>query len=105
MGKKTGITWSPWFYDTLTGKFDTYPVTGRYPASSNFPKFIYIPKRKQFIVAGGGGVAFFDPAKKMWTGVKNTGVKFKGYDKSGCYDSKRERVYMVDQAYDIKTRA
>jgi hypothetical protein len=113
--RKRPPAFTPWFYDPMTGKFERYPASSPGPSvPSSFPQFLYVSSRKQHLVAGAKGVAFFDPAKRVWTVPKSQGPRPPGYDQRGCYDSKRDRVYMsggiigggLDDGfyvYDIKT--
>ena len=105
-GKKAPPAWSGFLYDTLTGRFELHPATGSYGIAGNeFPKTVYVPGSKQFFTVGVLGVATFDPAKRNISLVDAKGPRPEGYDLSGCYDSKRNRVYLgTAHAYDIDSR-
>lgn len=85
---------SPWFYDTMTGRFARTAVTVGQPDVGGYPYFQYLASRKQYFLGGSGGVALYDPKTPGWTTVKDEGPRPKGYDHGGCYDDKRERLYM-----------
>ncbi len=85
---------SPWFYDTVSGEFERYPVTTPRPDVGGFPNFQYVKRRKQFFYGGAQGVAFFDSAARKWIKIKDIGPRPIGYDHGGAYDEKRDRIYM-----------
>lgn len=85
---------SPWFYDTVSGEFERYPVVTPRPDVGGFPNFQYAKHRKQFFYGGAEGVAFFDSAARKWIKIKDTGPRPIGYDHGGAYDEKRDRIYM-----------
>jgi hypothetical protein len=85
---------SPWFYDTAEGKFEKYAITQGQPPVGGFPYFQYVPTLKQFFLGGANGIGFFDPAAKAWSDVDDKGTRPPGYDHGGCYDEKRDRIYM-----------
>jgi len=95
MKAKTAKSSSPWFYDTATGEFESYPATNRCPVQTGHGQLLYIQSKKQYLfIADGGQVAFFDPDRKSWTAVAVKGKGPAGYDIGACYDSKRDRVYI-----------
>jgi hypothetical protein len=106
-GKKAPATFTPWAYDVATGRFERHPAAGAWPDAGAFPLFFYMASRKQHLVAGEKGVAYYDPAKRAWTVPKSQGPRPPGYDQRGCYDSKRDRVYTGGgdgfYVYDVKT--
>ena len=66
----------------------------------------YIPEREQAFYMAGGRAFFFDFKTGKWI---DPGAKLKSkikYDYVGCYDSKRGRIYVLDDAnlfaYDLK---
>ncbi len=90
-------TCSPWYYDTGSGRFDRYLVSGEEPETHNegtTNQLIYIPGLKKFFCAGRGGSAFFDPETRAWTKVASPGVTISGINHGACYDPKRRRIYM-----------
>ncbi len=108
---KTLPAFSPWFYDVASGRFERAPAAGSPGRTRDmFPQLHYLPGRRQFIVAGASGVAFFDPAAGRWSEVEPRGPTPRGYDSCGCLDSRRNRIYRTDgdegagrglMAYDI----
>lgn len=111
--RKKKASFSPWFYDVATGKFERSPTKNPTPVHVGaFPQLHYISSRKQFYLVGSDSVAIFDPATNLWTDAKPKGPSPRGYDACGCYDSKRNRIYRNDgdgskneglMAYDIDT--
>lgn len=94
---------SPYFYDVATGKFDRQAIPTARPSVGAFPYFQYHPSLKRYFVLGSDGVTSYDPAIGAWTLVSDTGPRPQGYDHGGCYDSKRDRIYMsTNYSYDIK---
>ncbi|MEJ7728599.1 MAG: hypothetical protein WKG00_05240 [Polyangiaceae bacterium] len=91
---KTAPPMSPWFYDTMEGRFEHHPIAAGPPDVGGYPNFQYVKSRKQYFLGGDGGVAFFDPATSEWTTVADQGPRPPGYDHGGCYDEKRDRIYM-----------
>lgn len=88
---------APVCYDTASGKFECFPAKKGYPgrtAMSGFPQFLYIPTQKKCIMIGGGKVAWYDPDERAWSMAKTTDQAPRGSEIAGCYDSKRDRVYM-----------
>jgi RNA polymerase sigma factor (sigma-70 family) len=100
LGKKNQ-TWSPWFYDTATGKFEVQPATGSFGSThySTFPKCVYVPSKKQYLVLSNKGDAVYDLAQRKWRMLAEKGLG--GWDTVGCYDPKRDRVYHGNAAYDV----
>jgi len=98
--------YSPWFYDTVAGKFDCYPLASE-PANARAGlggTFLYISSKKQYLVPG-QPTSFFDPAARKWIAAGAKGPVPQGIDHSSCYDPKRDRVYMGGGIYnDIKKR-
>jgi hypothetical protein len=99
---------SPWFYNTTTGKFEHYIINANRTFCGGFPLCLYIPTKKQYFLAGESAVTYYDPSSDKWLTDVATGVGPAGYDFGGCYDPKRDRVYMGQHAdsffwYDIKT--
>jgi hypothetical protein len=92
--KKRPPAFTPWAYDSVTGKFERYAAGNPGIDVGGFPQFLYASSRKQHFVAGGNGVAYYDPAKRAWTVPKSQGPRPPGYDQRGCYDSKRDRAYI-----------
>jgi hypothetical protein len=91
---KTLPPMSPWFYDTIEGRFEHRPIAAAPPDVGGYPYFQYVKSRKQYFLGGEHGVAFFDPATSEWTTAADQGPRPPGYDHGGCYDEKRDRIYM-----------
>ena len=85
---------SPWFYDTVAGRFERYPVSTPTPAVGGYANFQYVKSRKQYFYGGSQGVAYFDPVTRKWTTANDTGPRPVGYDHGGAHDEKRDRIYM-----------
>jgi hypothetical protein len=103
---------SPWFYDTVAGHFERYPVANAAPTVGSFGNFQFVKSRGQYFHGGSSGVAYFDPVTKTWTSVNDQGPRPPGYDHGGVYDEERDRIYMGAGAsdptgtfyvYDLKT--
>lgn len=113
--QKTRPSMSPWFYDVVSGKFEREPITTDEPYNYKplYPFFHYVTSRKQYIVASSQYVTFYDPTTRAWTIENDTGARPTGYDHGGCYDDKRDRIYIgpganssassVMHVYDIKS--
>jgi len=118
---KTGrlnIDWAkhPLFYDVAAGKWERRFVEGP-GGPPERPKGVsdglaqYIPSMKKLFYARGEKVWFFDYATYRWSGPEGSGNPGKapgnGYE-NGCYDPKRERVYVGGAKafgyYDLKVR-
>ncbi len=99
---------SPWFYDAATGRFERAVAAGSPGAATGaFPQLHYLPSEKRFALVGTDSVAFYDPAANRWDEARPKGAVPTGYDRAGCYDSKRHRVYQIGGdggllAYDLK---
>lgn len=85
---------SPWFYDSVSGDFERYPVNMQTPDVGGFANFQYVESRKLFFYGGSQGVAYFDAVKRNWFKANDTGPRPRGYDHGGAYDNKRNRIYM-----------
>lgn len=104
---------SPFFYATVSGKFDCFPVDlapkGR-PYGANM--LAYVTSKKQCYFGGADGVWFLDYAKRTWVPANPKGVPPTGIDHCVAYDAKRDRIYQHCQGgkkaednfliYDIK---
>ena len=86
---------SPYFYDLVSGKFVRHAVNMSYPSEfDDFPYFQYVPSQRQYLLLGSRGVAAYEPTAAVWSRVNVTGSAPPGYDHGGCYDSKRDRIYL-----------
>jgi hypothetical protein len=96
---KTIPPMSPWFYDIATARFEHVPITTELPLAvqnqnTTYGVFEYIPTQKRYFYGTADGVVFYDPASLAWSTANDSGPRPTGYDVGGCYDSKRDRVYM-----------
>jgi hypothetical protein len=111
---------SPFFYDTVKGRWDGHATKARMPRTGFGDLLMYIPSiRKTIHYRRGQNVYFFDAETKDWSSVKPKGARPRfGIDFTACYDSERDRVWLgggsypvvkaPEQAllfYDIKTRS
>jgi len=101
-GKADRVAGTPFFYNTMTGKFERYPANGpKLPANGPLSYVLcYLPGRKLLWLYGGGGVTMTcDPATRRWSNAKAKGPTPKGIDFAACYDTKREKVYVGGGSY------
>ncbi len=116
--QRAGVTvrsMSPWFYDVVAARFERTPMAAPAPdlvqrANTTFGAFQYVPSRRQFLYASAYGVAAFDPATSAWSVDADQGPRPPGYDHGGTYDTRRDRLYMMDadggralHVYDVAT--
>jgi hypothetical protein len=108
LARKSKAEGSPWYFDTVTGKWGRQALKGPYPIHATMGDVLmYVPSKKQvFYHAFGSGrnnTYFYDPASNLWTEVKtqwtdnfnmNSEPQPGQGDVSACYDSKRDRIYM-----------
>ena len=96
-------SYSPWFYDTVAGKFDCYVLAEKGPGvRAEFGStMLYIDSRKQYFLPP---QLFFDPAARKWISSRAKGPQPTGIDHSSCYDPKRDRVYMGGGGYNGVTK-
>lgn len=95
----------PLFYDPAPGRWERRFVAGPGPAGRRFEGVLqYIPPRKQVFYLYRGRVWFYDPATGTWLDPQAKPVPI-GYDSWGCYDTRRNRVYVGRKehflAYDV----
>ncbi|MBL8025106.1 MAG: T9SS type A sorting domain-containing protein [Fibrobacteres bacterium] len=91
---KSGPIFSPWAYNTSTGRFERELATNGHAATGGFSSSFYVSSLKEYFVGGAEGVSFFNPVTRTWRNVANPGAGPTGYDFSGCVDTKRGRVYL-----------
>lgn len=92
--EKQQALYTPWFYDVRSDKFERAVATGSIGYNGRgFPQLHYLPAKKEYIVVGSYGAAFFGPASNKWREVVPEGPGPKSSDACGCYDSQRNRVY------------
>ncbi len=97
----------PLFYDVAAGRWERRLVAGDGPGPRRFEGVLeYIPTKKQAFFLHHGRVWFYDFAANKWLPSPAEKVNV-GYDSWGCYDTKRNRVYVARKdvflAYDIAT--
>jgi len=86
---------SPWFYDVSTARFQRQRATNSAPLDyTSYSFFQYIASKKQYVLAGRDAVGFYDLASATWITPTISGSSPPGYDHGGCYDAKRERLYL-----------
>jgi hypothetical protein len=106
----------PVFYDVSTGRLERVFVEGTGPGRTYwgrhfFEGFVeYLPSRKQAFFLYFGEVWLYDFAQNAWVDPKTPGTPNNwGYDCTGCFDTRRERVYSGKGKtfiyYDVKTNA
>ena len=96
----------PLFYDVARGKWERKLVAGKGPGPRRFEGVLeYIPSRKQAFFLYRGRVWFYDFAANEWSASSAKAVPI-AYDSWGCYDSRRQRVYVARKqgfwAYDLR---
>jgi hypothetical protein len=90
---------SPWFYDTVNGKWEIYPAKGNH--GGIFGGFEYIPSKKEYFECSYSRQAdahFFDPRTQAWRRSPAAGGP-SGIDASASHDTKRDRVYYGGSEY------
>jgi hypothetical protein len=111
--KLKGKQFSPWFWNTVTGKFERDEAKGPGPGDTVGRGIvtIYLPSiRKIFIRDQRGRNWLYDPDKKAWSAAAKGPDAKTSAGMVACYDTKRDRVilptgYRVDPgwfAYDVK---
>jgi hypothetical protein len=103
----------PLFFDVNTGKWDRRFVTGTGPDAGRHEGVLeYIPTiKKTFWKYKSGHVWLYDYPTNTWEEITYSGANLGGssYDYLGCYDSKRDRVYVAKGSdfwyYDIQANA
>lgn len=99
----------PLFYDVAEGRWERTFVDGEGPGPGRFEGVLeFIPSRRQAFYLFRGHVWFYDFATEKWlqSGAEQVDI---AYDSNGCFDSRRERVYVARQehfwAYDVRAAA
>jgi len=97
----------PLFYQVDEARWQRKFVEGEGPGPDRFEGVLeYIPPRRQAFFLDHGRVWFYDLAAGRW--LRSPAEKIDvGYDSWGCYDSRRQRVYVARKgafwSYDLKT--
>jgi len=95
----------PLFYDVAAGRWQRTFVAGDGPGKGRFEGVLeYLPARKQAFFLCRGRVWLYDFERNAWTASRAEQVPI-GYDSWGCYDPKRDRIYVARKqlflAYDV----
>jgi hypothetical protein len=101
-GRTDRVEGTPFFYNTITGRFERHPVNGlKLPRNGPLAYVLcYLPARRALWLYGGSGVTMIcDPATRRWSNAGAKGPTPKGIDFAACYDSKCERVYVGGGSY------
>lgn len=95
----------PVYFNLSTGKWERQLTTGKGPQAKWQGVVEYIPSKKKVFYQYRDVVWFFDIQKNTWEKTKSS-TKI-GYDSSGCFDTKRNRMMLIRNEtfviYDIKT--
>jgi hypothetical protein len=87
--------WSPWYFNTQTGKFEREPVKGGGPTSTGGGGcFTYLPKHRKFFLKSNSKIYTYTAATKTWAAAARLPVLIGG-DTVSCYDSKRGLLYLA----------
>ena len=94
-----GKGYSPWYYNTLSGKFEREVLAGKGPVTTiGGGCFVYLARHRKFFLreTRRGQNWLYDPQAKAWTkaAALPDGV-VTGYDAVSCYDTKRGLLYMA----------
>lgn len=81
---------SPYYWDPKTGKWERRKAAGAAPGCNVDNAFFYSPRLKKAIYFF-RGTYLYDYAANAWTKASDDG----GGNGAYCYDSKRDRIYMV----------
>jgi hypothetical protein len=96
--KTDRVAGSPFFFNTITGKFEHSPSDGPKNLGS-FPSLFYLPTKKSFWCYSRGDLQFFDSASNKWSKAGAKGAVPPGIDFGICLDSKRDRLYVCGGNY------
>jgi hypothetical protein len=99
----------PLFYDVAAGRWERRFVAGDGPGPRRFEGVLeYLPCNKRAFFLGNGRAWLYDFEANTWTASKAEKVPV-AYDSWGCYDPKRNRVYVARKelflAYDVAADA
>src|SRR6185503_12168491 len=94
---------SPWFFDSLSGKWARTKTETPCPKSGFGDTFHYLPSlKKAFFAHGSKEVAIYDPAANKWERPAAGGpLPPFGIDATSCVDTKRDRVYIGGGSYPV----
>jgi hypothetical protein len=85
---------SPWFYRTVDGHFDRYPIESEAPDVGSYAGFLYLEPTNRVFFGGSAGVAMFDLATSRWNLVDDQGPRPPGYDHGIAHDPTRGLIFM-----------
>jgi len=111
--KLKGKQFSPWFWNTVTAKFERHPARGPGPGDNDGRGIvtIYLPSIKKLFVRDQRRRNWlYDPDKKAWSAAAKGPEGKTSAGMVACHDTKRDRIilptgYRVDPgwfAYDVK---
>jgi hypothetical protein len=90
---------APWLYDVASDRFERYPVK-IWPRSHSFFVLEYVSSRRQLFWPTDDDKAwYYDIDLHQWMAQPARGPRPGGIDHSGCYDTKRDRVYVGGGGY------
>ena len=97
----------PLFWNVDQAKWERKFVEGPGPATRFEGVVEYIPSLKKSIYTIRGTTWFYDYAANTWTAGAQVPASVAGYDSNGCFDTKRQRIYVARGKgfayYDIKS--
>jgi hypothetical protein len=107
-GKTDTITWSPFVYDTVAGRFERQPWNVKVCCGANNVLYDLPTKDRLWLYAtpseqnGQRTTTWLgDYASRSWVDSGATGAGPTGIDFGGCYDSRRDRIYLGASAYGL----
>ncbi|MEX0702249.1 MAG: hypothetical protein WD069_09155 [Planctomycetales bacterium] len=99
-GKTDRVAGSSYFFNTVTGQFERPPASGENLSGGGTSTVLFhLPTKKSLWRYSRGQTLFGDAATNRWTDAKAAGPTPTGIDFGACYDSKRERVYVLGGGY------
>jgi hypothetical protein len=101
-GKTNRAKNMPFFYNTLTGKFERPPFDKPMPGFGLTDRVVeYLPSKKALWLfeSRRGETSLGEFETRTWTNTQAKGPTPKGIDFGSCYDSKRDRIYVCGGSY------
>ena len=100
-GKTDSASGTPFFYNAATGQFERYHFNPLSYGGQGACNVFYLDSKQKFWYYDGPNaiVRFGDFTTHRWTGAGTTGSGPSGIDMGGCYDSRRDRIYMGWSGY------
>jgi hypothetical protein len=106
VGPVIPLTRHPLLWDVAKGCWDRKFVEGAGPGGRFEGVAEYIPSLKKTVYTHGGTTWLYDYAANTWTAGPKTPEALKSIDSNGCFDSKRERIWVAKDKgfayYDVK---